>query len=110
MNFVLLQNIYNTDRYIQETFRQIPMQNIKNINSTLQNDMQDLSCKVFALSESDLLQRQNRSAVGITLSTSQSHWYLNGRMSGGELNYISNSSWSVISSRNVLFHIIRITW
>lgn len=40
----------------------VSVQNIKNINTTLEKDMQALSCNVFDLSESELLQRQNRSA------------------------------------------------
>lgn len=40
----------------------VSVQNTKNINTTLEKDMQALSCNVFDLSESELLQRQNRSA------------------------------------------------
>lgn len=109
--FIILIGTYKKP----STDTNVSVQNIKNINTTLQSDMQALSCKVFDLSECELLQRENRSAgcfqqVSVTLSTSQSHWYLNGRTSGGELNHTSNSSWSVVSFRDVLFHIIRITW
>lgn len=77
MNFVLLQNIYNTDRTRWETFNHISLYQceIPKISTPLWKRTRKLCIAKFLMSESELLQRWNKSA-SLSAGISQ-HWSIN---------------------------------